>query len=150
MIYLYNYAGAPYKAQKKIREVLTNLYAATPDGYCGDEDNGQTSAWYVFSSLGFYPVMPGIDQYVTGSPLFNKAILTLENGNKFTITATNNSSNNYYIQSASLNGENYSNGYIRYDDIRNGGDFIFNLADTPNKKWGRKEENLPYSLSREK
>jgi len=149
MIYLYNYAGAPYKAQKRIREVLTTLYSATPDGYCGDEDNGQTSAWYVFSSLGFYPVTPGVDQYVIGSPLFNKAILTLENGNKFSITAKNNSNKNYYIHSASLNGEDYGNGYVRYDDIQNGGDLIFNLADTPNKKWGSNQENIPYSLSRE-
>ncbi len=150
MIYLYNYAGAAYKAQARIREVLTQLYSATPDGYCGDEDNGQTSAWYVFSSLGFYPVTPGVDQYVIGSPLFNKAILSLENGKKFTITAKNNSNKNFYIQSASLNSKDYSNGYIRYDDIQNGGDLKFNLADIPNKAWGSKQDNLPYSLSREK
>ena len=96
MIYLYNYAGVPFKTQSRIREVLTNLYSATPDGYCGDEDNGQTSAWYVFSSLGFYPVTPGVDQYVIGSPLFDKAILTLENGNKFTILTENNSNENWH------------------------------------------------------
>jgi predicted alpha-1,2-mannosidase len=149
MIYLYNYANVPYKTQKKIREVLVNLYAATPDGYCGDEDNGQTSAWYVFSSLGFYPVTPGTDQYVIGSPLFNKAIITLENGNKFTITAENNSVKNYYIQSARLNGENYSHNYISFEDIQNGGELVLHLDDIPDKNWGSQPENAPYSLSRE-
>lgn len=147
MIYLYNYANAPFKTQKRIREVLTNLYSATPDGYCGDEDNGQTSAWYVFSSLGFYPVTPGSDQYVIGSPLFKKAILTLENGNKFIITSKNNSSKNFYIQSTRLNGKNYHHNYIQFEDIQNGGEFIFNLAESPNKDWGSKAENVPFSLS---
>ncbi len=150
MIYLYNYANVPYKTQKIIREVLTNLYSATPDGYCGDEDNGQTSAWYVFSSLGFYPVTPGTDQYVIGSPLFDKATIKLENGNNFTITADNNDTENYYIQSTSLNGKNYPHNYIVFDDIQNGGEFIFNLDDKPNKNWGSQPENAPYSLSREK
>ncbi|SNR70559.1 GH92 family glycosyl hydrolase [Lutibacter flavus] len=147
MIYLYNYANTPYKTQEKIRDVLTNLYAATPDGYCGDEDNGQTSAWYVFSSLGFYPVTPGVDQYVIGSPLFKKAILTLENGNTFIINAENNSSKNYYIQSTSLNGKNYSNNFLTFDAIQNGGEFKFELANEPNKEWGSQPENVPYSLS---
>ena len=150
MIYLYNYAGAPYKSQEKIREVLTNLYAATPDGYCGDEDNGQTSAWYVFSSLGFYPVTPGTDQYVIGSPLFNKATLTLENGKHFTITAEDNSAQNCYIQSISLNGKNYPHNYIRFDDIQRGGKFVFHLGGNPDKNWGSQPENIPYSLSNEK
>ena len=150
MIYLYNYASVPYKAQKIIREVLTHLYAATPDGYCGDEDNGQTSAWYVFSSLGFYPVTPGTDQYVIGSPLFDKAIIQLENGNKFTIATENNAAGHYYIQSTRLNGDEYPHSYIRYDDIQNGGEFIFNLDDKPNKNWASQPENAPYSLSNDK
>ncbi len=150
MIYLYNYANAAYKTQEKIREVLLNLYSATPDGYCGDEDNGQTSAWYVFSSLGFYPVTPGVDQYVIGGPLFKKAILTLENGNTFTISAENNSKKNLYIQSVKLNGKDYLPSYIQFSDIQNGGEFTFNLGDTPNKDWGIKPEHVPYSFSREK
>jgi predicted alpha-1,2-mannosidase len=150
MIYLYNYAGVPYKTQEKIREVLTRLYAATPDGYCGDEDNGQTSAWYVFSSLGFYPVTPGTDQYVIGSPLFRKATLTLENGKQFTITAKNNSARNYYIQSIRLDGKDYPHNYIRFDDIQAGGEFVFNLGGEPDWKWGSRPENRPYSLSNEK
>ena len=147
MIYLYNHANAPYKTQEKIRDVLTNLYSATPDGYCGDEDNGQTSAWYVFSALGFYPVTPGADEYVIGSPLFDKATLTLENGNTFTINTKNNSKENFYIQSTKLNGDDYSNNFIKYDAIQNGGSFEFNLNSSPNKKWGSLPENVPYSLS---
>jgi predicted alpha-1,2-mannosidase len=150
MIYLYNYAGVPYKAQKLIRKVLTTLYADTPDGYCGDEDNGQTSAWYVFSSLGFYPVAPATDQYVIGSPLFKKAVLTQENGKKFTIHALNNSAENCYIQSASLNGEDYTKSYLRFDVIRKGGTFDLNMSDTPNKERGSQPEDAPYSLSRDK
>jgi len=148
MIYLYNYAGAPYKTQEKIRDVLVNLYSATPDGYCGDEDNGQTSAWYVFSSLGFYPVTPGVNQYVIGSPLFDKATLTLENGNKFTVRADNNSYKNYYIQSTSLNNEDYSKSYMNFEDIQYGGELLFNMTDQPNLKWGSEPDGFPYSLSR--
>jgi predicted alpha-1,2-mannosidase len=147
MIYLYNYANQSYKAQEKIREVLTKLYAPTPDGYCGDEDNGQTSAWYVFSALGFYPVTPGVDQYVIGSPLFKKATLYLENGKKFQIDAKNNSKDNFYIQSATLNGDAYFNSFINFDAIQKGGRLEFNLDKKPNKDWGSKNENVPYSLS---
>ncbi len=150
MIYLYDYAGEPYKAQEKIREVLTKLYAATPDGYCGDEDNGQTSAWYVFSALGFYPVTPGINQYAIGSPLFKKATLHLENGNTFEIDAKNNSKDNFYIESASLNGKPYSNSFVTFEDIQNGGTLKFQLGSSPNKNWASKPENVPYSLSSQK
>jgi len=150
MIYLYNYANEPYKAQEKIRKVLTELYSATPDGYCGDEDNGQTSAWYVFSSLGFYPVTPAADQYVIGSPLFKKAILNLENGNQFQIQASNNSKDNFYIQSVNLNGKDYNNSYINFENIQKGGELKFELGNTPNKNWASKPENVPYSLSSSK
>lgn len=149
MIYLYNYAGASYKAQKHIREVLTKLYSATPDGYCGDEDNGQTSAWYVFSSLGFYPVTPGVNQYVIGSPLFKNATIHLKNGNTFAISAKDNSKNNFYIQSASLNGKSYSNTFIRFEDIQKGGELKFRMGNQPNKIWGSKPENAPFSYSKE-
>jgi putative alpha-1,2-mannosidase len=149
MIYLYNYSGVPYKAQKLVRDVLTNLYSATPDGYCGDEDNGQTSAWYVFSALGFYPVTPGVDQYVIGSPLFDKATLELENGNRFTIRAKNNSKSNHFIQEASLNGREYTPNYIQFQDIQKGGEFVFTMDANPNMKWGAKDDDRPYSLSRE-
>lgn len=148
MIYLYNYAGVPYKGQEKVRTVLTRLYKPTPDGYCGDEDNGQTSAWYVFSALGFYPVTPATDEYILGSPLFKKATLHLENGNIFTITSKNNSKNNFYIQSTTLNGKNYKYNYLNYNTIQNGGAFEFDLDSVPNKKWGCKLKHTPFSLSK--
>ena len=149
MIYLYNFANAPYKAQARVREVLTKLYSATPDGYCGDEDNGQTSAWYVFSSLGFYPVTPGVDQYVIGSPLFKKATIHLENGNTFKINSDENSESNFYIQSATLNGASYNNTFLNFDAIQNGGELQFKLGNTPNKDWGSEPESVPYSYSNE-
>ena len=148
MIYLYNYAQVPYKTQRRVREVLNKLYQATPDGYCGDEDNGQTSAWYVFSSLGFYPVTPGVNQYVLGSPLFDKATLHLQNGNTFTIKAKNNSEENYYVESVSINNEAYSRNFLEYETIQKGGELIFNLGSEPNKSWGSKLEDTPFSLSK--
>jgi len=148
MIYLYNYAGKPYKTQQKIRDVLTKLYSATPDGYCGDEDNGQTSAWYVFSALGFYPVTPAVNQYVIGSPLFKNATLKLKNGNQFTISAKDNSKKNFYIQSATLNGKGYSHNYINFEDIQKGGKLNFNLGDKPNIEWGSNVDSVPYSLTK--
>lgn len=147
MIYLYNYANAGYKAQEKIRDVLTKLYSATPDGYCGDEDNGQTSAWYVFSSLGFYPVTPGTNQYVIGSPLFKKATLNLENGNSFTIEAPQNSSSNYYILNTALNNKSYDKSFLTYEAIQKGGTFTFDMTSTPNKDWAGKPTSVPYSMS---
>ncbi len=150
MIYLYNYANQPYKAQEKVRKVLTNLYSATPDGYCGDEDNGQTSAWYVFSSLGFYPVTPGVDEYVIGSPLFKKATLHLQNGKSFEITSKNNSKSNFYIQYVNLNNAKYNNTFIKFDEIQNGGNLEFKLGNIPNKNWGTDATSVPYSLSTSK
>ena len=149
MIYLYNYAGEPWKAQEKVREVLTGLYSATPDGYSGDEDNGQTSAWYVFSSLGFYPVTPGTNQYVIGSPLFEKAVLKLQNGNSFEIIARNNSKQNPYIQSVELNGEKWQKTFLTFEQIQKGGTLIFNMGPQPNNNWGTSPDAVPYSLSRE-
>ncbi|SFC79966.1 GH92 family glycosyl hydrolase [Algibacter pectinivorans] len=147
MIYLYNYANTSYKAQEKIRKVLTKLYAPTPDGYCGDEDNGQTSAWYVFSSLGFYPVTPGVDQYVIGSPLFKKATIHLGNGKTFKILAPQNSKAHVYINSASLNGKDYNKSYLDYNDVMAGGTLNFEMSTTPNKNWASTEDAVPYSLS---
>jgi predicted alpha-1,2-mannosidase len=147
MIYLYNYANKAYKTQYRIRDVLTKLYAPTPDGYCGDEDNGQTSAWYVFSALGFYPVTPAVDQYVIGSPLFKKVELSLANGNKFQISAPNNSKENVYINSAKLNGEIWNKSFIEFNSIQSGGQIDFRMSDKPNKKWAANRESVPYSLS---
>ena len=105
MVYLYNYSGEPWKAQYRVRDIMEKLYSATPDGYCGDEDNGQTSAWYIFSALGFYPVCPGTDQYIIGTPLFKEAKLHLENGKTITIKAENNQADNCYIKDMKINGK---------------------------------------------
>jgi predicted alpha-1,2-mannosidase len=147
MIYLYNYANQAHKTQEKIRDVLAKLYAPTPDGYCGDEDNGQTSAWYVFSALGFYPVTPGVDQYVVGSPLFKKATLTLQNGKEFAILAPDNNRDNIYISAASLNGQTWDNSYIDFDSIQAGGQIEFQMSEQPNPNWAGDKEHVPYSMS---
>ncbi|WP_133063350.1 GH92 family glycosyl hydrolase, partial [Sedimentisphaera salicampi] len=149
MIYLYNYAGQPWKAQKWIREVMDRLYQPTPDGLCGDEDNGQTSAWYVFSALGFYPVCPGSGEFVIGSPIFEEAEMKLENGNTFTVEAEDNCKDNIYIETARLNGKPYSKTYLNYEDIQNGGRVSFDMSDKPNKDWGDDPSDAPYSMSKE-
>ncbi|MGI2259810.1 GH92 family glycosyl hydrolase [Shewanella sp. GXUN23E] len=147
MIYLYNHAGQPWKAQQRLREVMDKLYAPTPDGYCGDEDNGQTSAWYVFSALGFYPVTPGTDQYVIGSPLFDKATLTLPGDKTLTISAKGNSSQTPYIESLSFNGKEYGHNWLSHTELMKGGKLTFTMAETPNKHRGTLTQDLPYSLS---
>jgi predicted alpha-1,2-mannosidase len=147
MIYLYNYAGQPWKAQKWVRKVMDKLYTPTPDGLCGDEDNGQTSAWYVFSALGFYPVCPGAGEYVIGAPLFKEATMHLQNGKKFTIKASDNSKENLYIQSAKLNHRKMTKTYLRHDDIVKGGKVEFKMGSEPNMKWGASKEDAPYSMS---
>ena len=148
MIYLYNYAGEPWKTQYRVREVLDKLYNYAPDGYCGDEDNGQTSAWYVFSSLGFYPVTPGTDEYIFGSPLFNKVILNFENGRKLTIEARENNRENIYVQDIKLNGKRIGNNFIRHSDLTRGGKLVFVMGPEPEKSRGTKEDAFPYSMSR--
>ena len=149
MIYLYNYAGQPWKAQYWVRDVMNRFYSATPDGYCGDEDNGQTSAWYVFSALGFYPVCPASDEYVMGTPLFEKATLHLENGKTFTITAKDNSHENFYIESAKLNSRRHTRNYITYDDIMSGGKLSIRMSSEPNTSRGTAPADRPYSFSNE-
>ncbi|WP_167611769.1 GH92 family glycosyl hydrolase [Maribellus sediminis] len=149
MIYLYNYTDKPWKAQYHVREVLDKLYSYAPDGYCGDEDNGQTSAWYVFSAMGFYPVCPGTDEYVLGSPLFNKVTVTLENGNEFVIDAANNSKENVYVDAVSLNGASYNKNYLKHATIQNGGEVSFTMSAKPNKERGTGAESYPYSMTNE-
>lgn len=150
MIYLYNYAGEPWKTQFRVRQVLDKLYNYTPDGYCGDEDNGQTSAWYVFSALGFYPVTPGSGEYVIGSPLFNKATLKFENGKTLEIKAPENSKENVYVKSVSFNGKKIANNYFTHKDLLKGGTIIFQMSPEPAKNRGTKEANFPFSMSTEK
>ena len=148
MIYLYNFAGQPWKAQARVREVMDKLYTPQADGYCGDEDNGQTSAWYVFSSMGFYPVCPGTDEYVFGSPLFDKITLSLENGKTFTILSTDNSSDHVFVNDIKLNGNAYGANFIKHNDILKGGNLEFNMSVEPNKERGTTKESFPYSMSK--
>ncbi len=150
MIYLYNYGGAPYKTQYWARETMNRMYKATPDGYCGDEDNGQTSAWYVFSAMGFYPVTPATDQYVLGAPLFKKITLTLENGKSVVINAAANSAENRYVQSLQMDGKPYSKNWISHSALQKGAVLNFNMLATPNKQRGSDPADFPYSLSTEK
>lgn len=145
--YLYNFSGQPWKSQKQVRLVTSNLYNATEKGYPGDEDQGQMSSWYVLSALGIYSVCPGTDEYVIGSPVFEKATITLENGKRFVIRADNNSSENVYIQSARLNGKLYDKNFINYLDIINGGELEFVMDDAPNLNRGVSREARPFSLS---
>ncbi len=144
--YLYNYVGTPWKTQKMVRQILSTLYTDTPEGIDGNEDCGQMSAWYVMSAMGIYSVTPGMDYYVIGSPVFEKVIINLENGNKFEILAKNNSGDNVYIQSAKLNSKPYSKTLIKHNDIMNGGRIVFEMGSKPNEEWGVKKEDRPYSL----
>ena len=147
MIYLYNYAGQPWKTQYRVRDAMNRLYKPTPDGYCGDEDNGQTSAWYVFSALGFYPVCPGTDQYVLGTPLFKKITINLENGNKLVVNAPANSDKNFYIQSLEFNNKAYDKNWLNHFDLQKGGVLNFFMSPVPNKKRGYSKQSSPYSFS---
>lgn len=147
MTYLYNYVGAPWKSQYWVRETMDRMYSPNPDGYCGDEDNGQTSAWYVFSALGFYPVTPAVDEYVIGSPLFDKVILHLSNGKKVEINASQNSAENRYIKSMTLNGKNYSKNYVKHSEITKGAVINFVMDSKPNTQRGTGATDFPFSLS---
>ncbi len=147
MVYLYNYSSEPWKAQYWIREIMNKLYPAGPDGYCGDEDNGQTSAWYVFSALGFYPVCPGTDEYIIGTPLFKSAKLHLENGKTITIKADNNQLDNRYIKEMKVNGKSQTRNFLTHDQLIKGANIQFQMSPVPNKQRGTTEKDVPYSLS---
>ncbi|WP_175630888.1 GH92 family glycosyl hydrolase [Bacteroides acidifaciens] len=147
MVYLYNYSGEPWKTQYRVREIMDKLYTAAPDGYCGDEDNGQTSAWYVFSALGFYTVCPGTDEYVVGSPLFKSAKLHLENGKTVTIKSDNNQPDHCYIKEMKVNGKPYSRNYLTHDQLTRGANIQFRMSPVPDKQRGTTEKDAPYSLS---
>lgn len=143
--YLYCYSSQSWKTQYWVREIMNRLYCPTPDGYCGDEDNGQTSAWYVFSALGFYPVCPASDEYVIGSPLFSKVKVNLANGRHITITSSDNRLR--YIDSMTVDGVPYSKNYLKHDKLLEGADIVFNMSETPNRNRGLADEDKPYSLS---
>ncbi|MEV6928138.1 GH92 family glycosyl hydrolase [Dactylosporangium sp. NPDC051485] len=149
MLYMYNYAGTPAKTQNQVRRVLTTLYssgAGTGNGYLGDEDNGEMSAWYIFSALGFYPARMSSTDYTIGAPLHPKATVTLENGRTFTVTAPGVSDTNRYIQSATLNGVTYTKNYLTHADLTAGGTLNFVMGPNPSS-WGTGSSDIPPSLT---
>jgi predicted alpha-1,2-mannosidase len=145
MAYLYNYAGVPFKTQEKIHEIVNNLYTDKADGLCGNEDCGQMSAWYVFSSMGFYPVCPGDNKYIIGTPGFKKVVFNSDGKKSFTVIANNLSDKNYYIKSVKLNGNDYPYTYLTHNDIINGGELVFEMSSTP-EKWGSEITSRPTSI----
>lgn len=147
MLYLYNYAGQPWKTQYWVRQVMDKLYKPTPDGYCGDEDNGQTSAWYVFSALGFYPVTPASTQYVLGAPLFKSIKINLENSKAIQIEAPKNSENNIYINQLKFNSKNYSKNWIDHFELLKGAKLKFDMSSKPNTERGIQDSDAPFSMS---
>lgn len=147
MPYLYDWAGAPWKTQYHVRDVLKKLYSSAPDGYPGDEDNGQTSAWYVFSALGFYPVTPAVGEYAIGSPLFRTVRLTMPNGKVLTIDAVNNAPENVYIQSATFNGKPHDKAWLSREALQQGGTLRFVMGAKPNKAWASGKAAAPFSMS---
>ncbi len=149
MLYLYDWGGQPWKAQKRIREVMDKFYTSAPDGYCGDEDNGQTSAWYVFSALGFYPVCPATDQYAIGTPLFSKATISLPSGNRVVIDAKDNGRDNFYIKSLKLNGKTYTKTYFTHGDLISGAKIDFTMFPEPDTLRSTALSDRPYSFSDE-
>jgi predicted alpha-1,2-mannosidase len=150
MIYLYGYAGQPWKTQRWVREAMDRLYTPSPDGYCGDEDNGQTSAWYVWSALGFYPVCPGSGEVVLGAPLFKKATVTFENGKRLVIDAPANGAANRYIRTFKLNGELYTRNFLTLDALKRGATLDVDMAAEPNEARGTASSDAPYSFSKKR
>lgn len=149
MVYMYNYSGEPWKTQYWAREIMDKLYNPNPDAYCGDEDNGQTSAWYVLSALGFYTVCPGTDEYIIGSPLFKSVKVNLENGKQIVIKANNNNKQNRYIKAMKINGKNYPKNYLTHDILKNGANILFEMSEQPNTSRGVSESDFPYSFTNE-
>ncbi|MDP2337028.1 MAG: GH92 family glycosyl hydrolase [Bacteroidota bacterium] len=145
LAYLYDYVGEAWKTQKLVHQILTELYTNSPEGLAGNDDCGQISAWYILSSMGFYPVAPGQTIYAIGAPLFAKATINLESGKKFVIRAKNSSAENSYIQSAKLNGKVYPNSFLRHEDIMKGGVLTFEMGPKPNEKWGSDPTERPWS-----
>ncbi|HEX7367447.1 MAG TPA: GH92 family glycosyl hydrolase [Pelobium sp.] len=145
ILYLYPFVGQQWKTAEKVREVFNKFYKATPDGLIGNEDCGQMSAWYIFSSLGFYPVNPVNGLFVFGSPIADKVAIHLNNGKKFSISTINNSATNKYIQAVKLNGKTYSKSYINYSDIMDGGSLEYTMGSKPNQQFGASPSDYPVS-----
>jgi predicted alpha-1,2-mannosidase len=149
MLYLYDWCSQPWKTQARVREVMGKFYGPWADGYCGDEDNGQTSAWYVFSALGFYPVCPASTQYALGTPLFRKAVVTRPDGVKFTVDAPENSAEAFYVQSMKVNGKPWTHNYVEHEDLVRGAALRFRMGAEPAPDRGTEKEDKPYSFSNE-
>lgn len=149
MIYLYDWTSQPWKTQYWSRQVMSRLYHPLPDGYCGDEDNGQTSAWYVFSALGMYPVNPAVGEYAIGSPIFKNVEITMPNGKILKLSAPKNSEENVYVNEIKVNGKKYNKNYFTYAQLQKGGKIVFDMSSTPNMQRGIDEEDHPYSFSNE-
>jgi predicted alpha-1,2-mannosidase len=143
--YLYNYAGAPWKTQARLAQIVASQYHNKPDGLAGNDDLGQMSAWLAFTALGFYPVAPGSNEYVIGRPFVDKATLNLPNGKRFTIRAEQMSATNPYVGSVTLNGKPLARTFLRHEDIMAGGELVFRMQAGPNKEWGREAGARPYS-----
>jgi predicted alpha-1,2-mannosidase len=145
--YLYNYAGAPWRTQKILRQLMDVWFDDDPLGLCGDEDGGALSSWYVLNAMGFYPVTPGIPVYNIGSPIFKKVTIALGNGKDFVINARNVSAQNKYIQSATINEKPLQKPWFEHSEIANGGNLVLEMGPRPNKEWGSRPEDAPPSMS---
>ena len=150
MLYMYDWGGQPWKTQQHVREVMDKFYNSNFDGYCGDEDNGQTSAWYVFSALGFYPVCPSSDEYAIGTPLFKKATVSLPNGKQIVLEAPDNSASNFYIDGIKLDGKEWGKDYFKHGDLSDGARIVYRMSSEPNTERGTAPEDRPYSFSKSK
>jgi len=146
--YLYNHLGQPWKTQARVRQIMDEMYRPAPDGLCGNDDVGQMSAWYIFSALGFYPVAPGSNQYVLGSPAVKRAEIDLGGGRRFVVIAENQGPDHVYVSRVSLNGKPLSRSYITHSELSQGGELRFVMSDQPNKEWASSMNARPYSMSR--
>ncbi len=145
--YLYDYAGAPWKTQQRLKQIMDSQYAPTPTGLAGNDDLGQMSAWYIFTALGFYPVAPASNQYVIGRPFVRRAVLHLPNGKTFTISADHLDDAHPWVGGVALNGKSLKRVWIGHDEILAGGDLHFTMSAQPNKTWGTSPDARPYSIS---
>jgi predicted alpha-1,2-mannosidase len=131
--YLYNWTGKEYKTQERVRIIMEKMYGPKQDGLCGNDDAGQMSAWYIFSALGFYPVVPGSPNYALGSPLMEEAVLHLDNGNSVKIVAKNQSAKNIYVQRVSIDGKKLNRNYLTHDEITKSKEIVFEMSSKPKK-----------------
>jgi predicted alpha-1,2-mannosidase len=145
--YMYGYAGAPWRTQERLTQIVKSQYKPTPDGLSGNDDLGQMSAWLVFTSLGFYPVAPGSNEYVIGRPFVERAVLNLPNGKRFTVRTVGLADDRPYVGGVTLNGKPLTRGFVRDAEIRAGGELVFTMSATPNKAWAAGVKDRPMSMT---